>query len=132
FAYVLGIFECSSPHVLNEKVISFCQNNKRNVVNYIIYEKINGIVLSEFIIDKDEEVILNILTQLILALGVAYEKYEFTHYDLHSNNIIVRELDEEVEIKYTIEGKDYFVVTKYIPTIIDYGRSFIRVDGNPF
>lgn len=54
-------------------------------------------------------------------------KFEFTHYDLHTNNVLLYEPvpGKVVEYVYEIEdNKKIRFYCKYIPKIIDYGRSF--------
>ena len=56
----------------------------------------------------------------------------YTHYDLHPKNIMIQELDEEVQIKYTIFNEDYYIYTKYLVKIIDFGTSFYRRDNKSY
>ncbi len=50
----------------------------------------------------------------------------FTHYDLHAGNIMISVLNNPIIIEYNDNGKIYKLKTKYIPYIIDYGRSYIN------
>ncbi len=50
----------------------------------------------------------------------------FTHYDLHAGNIMISILNNPIIIEYNDNGKIYKLKTKYIPYIIDYGRSYIN------
>lgn len=59
-------------------------------------------------------------------------KDNFTHYDLHFNNIIYKSVPKDMYIKInyydkssdkTTDSIQFSVYTKYIPVIIDYGRA---------
>ncbi len=65
-----------------------------------------------------------VLYQVYLTLNSLSEK--FTHYDLHTGNIMISEYDKPIIIKYILKnGEEIELCTKYIPVIIDYGRCFI-------
>lgn len=89
---------------------------------------------------------INIM-QILLALLEGQTECKFTHYDLHTKNIVVRSLEKcgigECFIKYACDGsifdpdgnlaskrsnKYIYLRCKYIPTIIDYGMSYINTD----
>lgn len=150
FAFVLGIFECSPPYadsrayltdiftketIKDRPVLTFCQNTiDCNQVNYLLYENIKGAkTLREFIISGCIfEQYLNVLVQIIFALDHAYRKIDFTHDDLHDENILIRELPEPIFIAFSYEGKTIYIYTKYIAIIIDLGRSHIKYQGEHF
>jgi hypothetical protein len=54
--------------------------------------------------------------------------YTFTHYDLHGNNILLYELEQNkyIQYHYYYQGAHYKFKSKYIIKIIDYGRSFFN------
>jgi len=132
FAYVFGTFDCSSPVIgANKEIDTWC--GYQPGVNYVIYENVNpstplGNLNKSIGFDK----FLNYYLQIMLALRVAYSKYDFTHYDLHDQNVLVRKLDRMVAIPYdTPKGKRY-IVTDSIATVIDYGQSHVKIDGKSF
>jgi hypothetical protein len=52
----------------------------------------------------------------------------YTHYDLHDKNILLYEVpnNQYIDIKYYKNSDEFTLIkTKYIPVIIDYGRSWI-------
>lgn len=79
-----------------------------------------------FVLERN---IINILIILMYSLQVAYNEVQFTHYDLHTGNILVVELDkpEEFEIKNK-RGKKISIISNVIPYIIDYGKCFVNPD----
>ena len=74
-----------------------------------------------------ERNIINILIILMYSLQVAYDSVQFTHYDLHTGNILIVELDEpeQFEIKYK-RGEKITIMSNVIPYVIDYGRCFVN------
>lgn len=70
---------------------------------------------------------ISIFLQILLALEFAQNETQFTHFDLHSENIILR---PSVNYSYPIKvlNKTYKVKTPlFIPTIIDFGYSTCRL-----
>jgi hypothetical protein len=79
---------------------------------------------------SDEEInrlegdIITILIIVLSNLHIAYQESMFTHYDLHPGNILITYLKSPTEIK--IDNSGNTVLTSVVPTIIDYGRSYIN------
>jgi hypothetical protein len=52
----------------------------------------------------------------------------YTHYDLHDKNVLLYEVPNKqyINIKYHTNNQEFIVIkTRYIPIIIDYGRSWV-------
>lgn len=102
--------------------------------NYIMYENIQGGTLTDYIkkgLLKPEDYI-DIIYQVLLALSVAQKEVKLTHYDLHCENIMLREppkgLDTHFSYSVNIDSKTYTVKNpKYIATIIDFGLSAVNI-----
>jgi hypothetical protein len=73
-----------------------------------------------------EEELLNILFQVYYTLHILKDLY--THYDLHSDNILLYEPIENsyIEYHYHFQREVITFKSRYIAKIIDYGRSFFR------
>jgi len=54
--------------------------------------------------------------------------FNFVHYDLHTNNIIMRKLAEPVSFPISLNGRLEYIEAYKIPVIIDYGLSRIDTD----
>jgi hypothetical protein len=84
----------------------------------------------DFIKDKDihEDVLYSIIKQVLLAINIAQKTKEFTHYDLHSDNIMIKKCNENDSILYVIDEDNKFLVHThgYYPVIIDFGFSYIQ------
>ncbi|HKZ42560.1 MAG TPA: hypothetical protein VJ044_16475, partial [Candidatus Hodarchaeales archaeon] len=154
FSFVLGFFQCSPPYI-DEKAyltgpggpgaggkkdrqsLTYCQNDSpENEVNYLLYENVaNATTLHDFIMEGATfEDYLNILVQVTLALDLAYQEFDFTHYDLHHENVLVRTLDQDIYIPYVVraDGTQAYLKTRYVATIIDFGRCHIKYEGQHY
>lgn len=89
---------------------------------YVVTEAIDGAYLGgQLQLSPDE--LDTVLDMLLVSLRLA-EPLGFIHQDLHPGNIMIRTLPEVVTIE--IDGQQF--QTRYIPVIIDFGRSQIRSD----
>ena len=74
---------------------------------------------------------LSIFFQILCSLEFAQNSLFFTHYDLHTENILIQENTHHESFKVPIFEKDFhFEKPKYIVKIIDYGFSTIMPTDN--
>jgi hypothetical protein len=81
------------------------------------------------------EIVMSLIKQTLIATLIAGEHLRFTHYDLHSNNVLVKKCQPNSAFFYILdENRTYLTPTYgYIPTIIDFGFSFDRnCENKPF
>jgi hypothetical protein len=105
----------TSAHTVNREVlIAEYIPNSRKFFRYIECDTI------------PERVLYSITKQTLLAIVIA-QKRKFAHYDLHSDNVLVRKCNKNLVFVYsTGDGDQYAVPTHgYYPTIIDFGYSYI-------
>ena len=127
-------FESSSEisHIINKSCV-------KSEYNCILTEHIpTSVTLTEFMTYKHDEPhfwefdIVNILFQIYSVLSQISDV--FTHYDLHSSNVLLYLSQEEnvcVELRYHLPGNEIVTIyTKYIAKVIDYGRCFFYDDEN--
>ncbi len=140
YMYVYGYFNCNPPIIkgFDVETTSWCSKSAgTHESSYLITEYIrDSVPYNEFLIDPDTSVfdITVVLYQLFNALSLAYLYYGYTHYDLHFGNVLVRKFNRKVSIPYldsNTKVQGYFV-SNYIPYIIDYGYSRIKVGNMPF
>lgn len=125
FAKVYGYISCGTWVQNSEKTVEWC-NYPNAQTNYVFYEMINGETLSKFIsVRRSVATLLKILLCIAYTLKLARETFKFTHYDFHDKNVMIVTLPEEVEIDYTYAK----IQTRYVPIIIDYGYSHVKVNG---
>ena len=72
------------------------------------------------------EIILSLVKQTLIATIIAGQQLRFSHYDLHSNNVLVKKCPTNSVFLYQVnENSSYLVPTYgYYPVIIDFGFSF--------
>jgi len=133
YMYVYGYTKCSPPVLDNRDPITWCSSTTPSV-SYLITENIkNSVSIGEFVSDPNtgSNDFLAVFLQLINALNLAYKSYGYTHYDLHTKNVMVRKYNHIVAIPYfgTSNKIIGYIATQYVPYIIDYGYSRITV-GN--
>ena len=78
--------------------------------------------------DISENVLFSTVKQVLLAISLAQKKKNFTHYDLHSFNIMMRSCDPDLVFLYVLDDENQFAVPTYghYPVIIDFGFSYIE------
>lgn len=112
----LNPFVVSNKYPIHKDILlaEFLDNSSK-FYNYIRSEKIS------------EEVLYSIIKQVLLAISIAQRQKKFTHYDLHSFNIMIKKCDKDIVFLYKIDEENQFSVPTlgYYPVIIDYGFSYI-------
>jgi hypothetical protein len=81
-----------------------------------------------------DDILYSTIKQTLLAISIAQKKKEFTHYDLHSNNIMMKKCDKNLVFLYVLDDENQFCIPTYghYPVIIDYGFSFVGdMNGGP-
>lgn len=95
--------------------------------NILLFEKIHNFpfhrLLKKF--KYDNNLISSQLLQILLSLQIAQNECKFTHYDLHTSNILEQHCELDSVFLYNIKGEKYVVPTYgYYPKIIDLGSSY--------
>ena len=81
-----------------------------------------------------EDVLFSSVKQILMAISMAQKQKRFTHYDLHSFNIMMRKCDPDTVFLYVLDEENQFVVPTHghYPVIIDFGFSYIQnMDDGP-
>jgi hypothetical protein len=129
FMYTLGSFYCDSPNYTGKiSVNNMCSSNIKDNSPYVVYEKIPGNSMKHMISNKmlDYSEWLDIFSQLLIALEVAQRKLNYSHFDLHTGNVMVREVKEGLTYSVNLDGETItFKNKKYVPVVIDFGMSTV-------
>lgn len=135
FTFTYGLFTCGKLEYDRDdnKVRNWC--DKGYDTNYLIIENIkNNKTFSKIINEINIYDLINILIQIFQALDLAYKEYGYRHNDLHTENVLIKTLDEPIFISYDKEIFTYEanLKCKYIPMIIDYGFNSVslKTDNN--
>ncbi len=72
------------------------------------------------------EIVMSLVKQTLMANIIAGEHTKFTHYDMHSNNVLVKKCQPNTAFFYILDdNRTYLVPTYgYYPVVIDFGFSF--------
>lgn len=74
-----------------------------------------------------EETLYTTVEMVLMALAMAQKKQRFTHYDIHSFNVMMKKCQYDAVFLYILDENNKFLVPtrgKY-PVIIDFGFSYI-------
>lgn len=105
---------------------SYWKNYHDIILPHIIYEKVNGINIKSISFTEW----LKIFAQLLLTLEIAQKHCRFTHFDLHTGNIILKKLDKNIDYTAYINNNSYRIYnTDLLPVIIDFGLSSVYHNG---
>ena len=90
-------------------------DNSYKLYNYIRSDKIH------------EDVLYSTIKQVLMGIAIAQQKKKFTHYDLHSYNIMMKKCNKDVVFLYVLDEENQFCVPTHghYPVIIDFGFSYI-------
>ena len=127
FVYTIGAFLYPKPTNTGK-----LQNDKKGEnTAFVVYEKIDGETIST-LLKKDKLIFkqfLSIFIQLLLGLEVAQREARFTHFDLHTDNVMVRENDVD-SYNIHLDMSTYSVVNpEFIPVIIDFGAATCYIEN---
>jgi hypothetical protein len=102
-------------------------------VQMICLEKCEGTLDELFIKNKiDIHSAASAMFQIVMTLLIYQRAFQFTHNDLHTNNIMYVSTEEKY-LYYDFNGKKYRVPTYgKIFKLIDFGRSIYKINGQIF
>lgn len=74
-----------------------------------------------------EQVLYNTVKQVLLAISMAQQSKQFSHYDLHSFNVMMKKCHKDTVFLYALDDDNQFCVPTFghYPVIIDFGFSYI-------
>ena len=110
-------FRITSKHPIEKEVLLTEYIDKSyKLSNYINSEKIN------------EKILYSTIKQVLMGIAIAQKKKKFTHYDLHSYNIMMKKCNKDVVFLYILDEDNQFCVPTHghYPIIIDFGFSYIE------
>lgn len=128
FVYTLGAFLCPKPSKTDE--IS-CDGSCKNTA-FVFYEKILGESVQTLLKNDrlDFTQFLVLLFQLLLGLEVAQREVRFTHFDMHTDNVMVRVGTGDSTSIIQLDMVTYIInQPEFIPVVIDFGASTAYIDG---
>nr|QBK85160.1 MAG: hypothetical protein LCDPAC02_03590 [Pithovirus LCDPAC02] len=120
--------------IIDKKYTNNLYIDKSKYGNILMFiEKVGDLTFGKYIDDDllQKEDVINIYLQVILSLNAINQYYDFSHNDLHLDNIMITELEEPKILTYNVKlnGKQVKInlkVDKYLAKIIDFGMSSIK------
>jgi hypothetical protein len=95
--------------------------------NVLFLEYISPHSFYDFIKHSDKALINSLILSILCGLSIAQKHSEFTHYDLHIDNILIKECEPEAVFVYKINGEVFSIPTYgFYPVIIDMGMSYSK------
>ena len=128
FVYTLGAFLYPKPSKSGEFI---CDDRSKNT-SFILYEKIPGESVQSLLKNDriDFSQFLIILFQLLLGLEVAQREVRFTHFDMHTDNVMVRTGTDGFNSITQLDMFTYIINNpEFIPVVIDFGAATAYIDG---
>lgn len=128
FMYTLGMFNCSGSVEQNSEQLCESKNGHSNP--YLVLEKIPGKTLRDLLVNRELtfEQWLVIFFQILLSLEIAQREIKFTHFDLHTSNVMIRNTES---YNISLDNVTYTINNPiHTPVIIDYGMSAVEIDGH--
>jgi hypothetical protein len=110
-------FRITTKHPIEKEILlAEYVDSASKLSNYIKSDKIH------------EDVIYSAIKQVLMAISIAQKKKNFTHYDLHSYNIMMKKCNKDVVFLYVLDDENQFCVPTHghYPVIIDFGFSYIE------
>jgi hypothetical protein len=138
FTWTYGFTSCNLPIFTNEGgkdiILTACQKPVKQMnKDYIglISEYIKGVTLGKYIKSPqiNEKSLVSTLLTVLYSLKYANQMFSYTHWDLHTDNIMMRELDTNDNYIYLPNENKYLWVGNKLATIIDYGFNAARYEN---
>jgi hypothetical protein len=131
FCRGIGTIQCEIEPRHKKRINPFEITSKYPIKKEVLLcEYIDGRKFSDLIDDKnvDEDLIYSSIKQVLMALIIAQKNKKFCSYDLHSDNIMMRDCDKDIVFLYVIDDDNQFYVPTHgkYPVIIDFGFSYIN------
>jgi len=110
-------FEINTKYPIEKEVLLMeYLSNTTKLYNYIRSDRI------------DDKIIYSTVKQTLMAIALAQRESKFTHYDLHSNNIMMKKCSRNLVFLYILDDNNQYCVPTYgrYPVIIDFGFSYAK------
>ena len=103
----------------------FMEDKEFLPTNLLLLEYVSPHSFDDFCKYADKALLNSLILGILCGLGIAQKHLNFTHYDLHIDNILIKECEPEAVFMYKIDGNSFVVPTfGFFPVIIDMGLSY--------
>ena len=114
-------FKITSSHPIMQETL---------FMEYLPYKNLHTLIKD---LSISNEIIFSTIKQILLALSVSQASKNFTHYDLHSCNLLMKPCNKNLIMLFVLNENDCVCIPThgFIPKIIDYGFSYVKeLDNN--
>jgi hypothetical protein len=127
FMFTYGGFFCSGfAYTVND--LCLLDDNDAALTTLTFSEFIDGQPLSRYAGSNQLE---DLMKQVLWTLVIGGQFFEFSHNDLHRENILVRKLQTPKQITYKFrDGSMQQITTDLVPQIIDFGKARVKVKNS--
>ena len=111
-----------NPFKVTQKYPIVCQTN--------IMEYISGPSIYDYLEKNGFKIrtVLSFIKQILIALSIAQTNENFTHYDLHHSNVLVKSCDKDDVHLYVLDDVNQICIPTFgrIPIMVDFEYSHIK------
>ena len=116
---------CALLDILSLKVNSEYKDNKKDPFKVTDKSLEHDVLFSSYISDSNklssyiksdnitDDVLISTVKQTMIAIQMAQEKKNFSHYDLHSNNILMKRCNKDMVFLYVLSPENVYCVPTY-------------------
>jgi hypothetical protein len=110
-----------------DKLNLFTFDNEYSLNNVLFLEYVSDMSLKHVIKYSDRQLLYSQILCILCGLYIAQKHLNFTHYDLHIDNIMLKTVEDDSIFVYNL-GTDAFIVPTFgvYPVIIDMGSSYCK------
>jgi hypothetical protein len=92
----------------------------------LLEEVVKGSKMSDYIISRNIDMLISNVKQVLAALVIAQNTQHFSHYDLHSDNVLLSKCSRDDVSFYIFDKENTLLLPThgYYPKIIDFGFAY--------
>jgi hypothetical protein len=127
FCRSLGFVNFSMEPKFKEKTNPFEVVSKYPIKKGVLLEElVEGSKMSDYIISRNIDMLIANVKQVLAAITIAQNSQNFSHYDLHSDNVLLLKCSKDDVSFYIFDKENTLLVPThgYYPKIIDFGFAY--------
>jgi hypothetical protein len=129
----VGLIKMKLNYCTDYKITPFSESYSKIFSELLLTEYISGsknFTLEMFGMSPAE--LYSSLFQILISIEIGYRNYGFVHYDLHTSNILIKDIDKNNFFLYLV-GEHKILIPTYgiVPKIIDNGFSYCKNSNTP-
>lgn len=128
FVHTYGLYKCAPILVnQNKEVVEYCPSPEPTYP-YLVIENIdNAKGMRDVAPYLSCQEFLEVYIQIINAINVANKEFDFSHYDLHQDNVLIQQFKDPVTVPIYLSDRIIYLHTRHLARIIDLGRAHVKI-----